>query len=334
MILASVVSVVGACVATYIVLRFLPRFGFVDVPNERSSHDTPTATLGGAGLMIGFLSGCFVYTITVGAPWDTWGLGAIVIVLAIFARDELRPMGRLAKLGVQTVAALIAIHVMGPLQVVSLPGGVELDLGWMGPAITWFLYVAGQNLYNFMDGIDGLAGTEGVLAAAGFGVVMWMGGSSYAPMAVLLACASLGFLIWNLPTARVFMGDVGGHLLGLVLCTLAVVAQREGIPIWLSGAIMGTFVFDSVYTILRRALKGENVTMAHRFHLYQRLVRMGWSHLAVVFVYGLHTIALTTGAVLVVAGYFTHGYSLVGLGLLSFAISTVAIERRWSREAV
>ena len=332
MIAAVLTSTIVACLTTYTVLRWLPRYGFIDVPNERSSHEKPTATLGGAGLLLGFLSGCLVYEINAGgAPWESGGLVALTAILAVFTRDEIKPMGRLTKLALQGIAAALAVRLLGSLDHLTLPlvGSIALD-GW-GPVLTWFIYVTGQNLFNFMDGIDGLAASEGFLAACAFAVIFWIVQSVHAPLPVLLAAASLGFLVWNFPSARVFMGDIGGHLLGLMLATFIVVGERSGVPFWLSAGVVGTFLFDAVYTIARRALKGENITIAHRFHLYQRLVRTGWSHLAVNFAYGIHTVLLAAGVVLSVAGYRHIGYGLIGAGLLAMTVAAVLIERRWLR---
>jgi UDP-N-acetylmuramyl pentapeptide phosphotransferase/UDP-N-acetylglucosamine-1-phosphate transferase len=330
MIPAVVASAVVACLATYAVLRWLPQYGFVDVPNERSSHDTPTATLGGAGILLGFLTGCVVYAHHTGeVAWETGGVVAVAGTLALFARDEIRPLGRLTKLAIQGIAAALAVHLFGSLESLTLPLAGTLALSGWGPILTWFIYVTGQNIFNFMDGIDGLAGSEGLLAAAAFAVLLGMVHSVYAPLPALIAGACLGFLVWNLPSARVFMGDIGGHLLGLMLGAFVVLSERSGIPIWLAATVVGTFLFDGVYTISRRALRGENITMAHRFHLYQRLVRIGWSHLVVDIVYGIHTVVFAAGVVAYVSGHRPFGFGLIATGLFSMTVATVLIERRW-----
>ena len=333
MILALLVSGFIACAGTYATLRWLSRFGFVDVPNERSSHGTPTATLGGAGLLLGFLSGCLVYAFEFGeTAWGTYGVVALCGLLAVFAWDELRPMGRLSKLLLQGIVAILAVQLLGSLDHLTLPTLGPVPLGGFGPFLTWFIYVTGQNLYNFMDGIDGLAGLEGLLAGSVFAVVLAMVGSAYAPLPAFLAAASLGFLVWNRPVARIFMGDIGGHLLGLMLSVFIIVGEHRGVPAWLGSVVVGTFLFDATYTLVRRAIKGENVTKAHRFHLYQRLVRLGWSHLAVDLAFGGHTIVLGAGVILALAGYRPVGHSIIAIGLVSMTASTVLIERRWLRE--
>ncbi len=333
MIAALLATAFAACGCTYIAMRWLPRFGFVDVPNERSSHEKPTATLGGSGLVLGFLAGCVVYAEGAGEmAWETWGLIALGCILAVFAWDELRPMGRLLKLAVQAIAAVLLLTLLGPLDRLTLPAVGPVPMGSWGGLVTLCLYVAIQNFYNFMDGIDGLAGTEGFLAAGAFAVLLSMVDSVFTPLPALLAAASLGFLVWNLPAARIFLGDMGGHFLGLMLTGFVVVGERAGVAGWLGLAVLGAFLFDAIYTIVRRALKGENITEAHRFHLYQRLVRSGWAHMAVVVVYGVHTVALGGGAILVVAGHQPWGHGLIAAAFLSMAVGTVLIERRWTRE--
>lgn len=322
-------SLLVAYVSTFVIVRCLPRYGFIDEPNERSSHDRPTPTLGGLGVIVGLLAGCLVLPSSdLFVPAAE--LAALCAILLVLARDELRPMGRLAKLCVQVLAGLTAMNWFGRLELVSIPGGGTIGLGAWGPPLTLLLYVAAQNLYNFMDGIDGLATVEGALASVAFAAVLWPSGPAFAALAAVMGGAVLGFLPWNLPRARIFLGDVGGHLIGLVLVVLAVKGEGVGIPLWVGGAVLGAFLFDSIYTIVRRALRGENVTMAHRFHLYQRLARMGWSHGAINVAYAAHTVVLGGGAIGYVRGW-GWGVPLLLAAGVSIGIATVMIETRWSR---
>jgi Fuc2NAc and GlcNAc transferase len=141
--------------------------------------------------------------------------------------------------------------------------------------LAWLL-----NLFNFMDGIDGLAGLQAVCVSVGGACLAWLAGAPDAGRApLLLAAASAGFLVWNRPPARIFMGDVGSGFLGLMLGVLALDAARvrPGL-LWGWAVLLAVFVADASVTLLRRALRGERLSAAHRSHAYQRLVRRWGGH--------------------------------------------------------
>jgi Fuc2NAc and GlcNAc transferase len=157
---------------------------------------------------------------------------------------------------------------------------VRLELGVAGTilgavGIAWL-----TNLYNFMDGIDGIAGGEALAAGtAGGALLMAAGAPGLGAAALLLAAASAGFLAWNWPPAKIFMGDVGSGFLGFAFCVLAVLSERSGaVPLAVWMMLLGVFVFDATATLLRRVLNGEHFFEAHRRHAYQRAVQSGLSH--------------------------------------------------------
>ncbi|MCX6038443.1 MAG: glycosyl transferase, partial [Chloroflexi bacterium] len=177
-----------------------------------------------------------------------------------------------------------------------------INLGWLGLAIT-FLWIVGLiNAYNFMDGIDGIAGGQAVVAGLGWIVLGWLGNQTLVvALGLLLAASSLGFLGYNWPPAKIFMGDVGSAFLGYTFAVLPVVAVQRDPRFALAGVLLvWPFVFDAAFTFLRRLLHRENVFTAHRSHLYQRLVATGFSHKTVASLYiGLAIMGLVCSVALV-----------------------------------
>ena len=255
----------------------------LDIPNERSSHSQPTPR--GGGLVI-----VFVTIIGAAAFWlvkPVWPLTQLlslisgaVLVAGVSWLDDLHPLPRRIRFAVHISSAAIAVVGIGYGQVVQVPLDGRLDLGWIGIPVTFLWIVGLTNAYNFMDGIDGLAGGQGVIAGLGWGVLGWLSDQSFvAVIGTLLAAGSLGFLGHNWPPARIFMGDVGSTFMGFAFAVLAVAAaQTEPILAWAGVFLLWPFLFDTSLTFMRRLLNGENVFAAHRSHLYQRLVIAGLSH--------------------------------------------------------
>ena len=307
------------------------RTGVLDRPNVRSSHTRLTATMGGVGIMAGLWAGIAVgqglFGILAFPTWKAF-LGSTA-VLVLLAYDEVRPMGRLSKLAVQVGAGVLLVTYGVVLQRITLPAVGGVDLGWMGYPITLIWLVGLQNLYNFMDGIDGIAALEALLVAGMLAGLAAAVNLPALPVIAALAGACLGFLVWNLPPARIFMGDVGSNFLGFGLGAMAVVGEEAGIPFWIAALFLGAFLYDSLYTILRRLLRGENITVAHRIHLYQRLVELGWTHGRVNLAYG--TVTLLLGAAGYLAWYGWTGAALaVGVATAALVVwATIRIELAW-----
>ena len=136
-----------------------------------------------------------------------------------------------------------------------------------------------MNVFNFMDGIDGLTGTQTIAIGLAAAACLAAAGSPLAPLPLLPAAAAAGFLAYNAPPARIFMGDVGALSLGYLVGVTALAGESAGaLPLWTSLLLLGGYAADTTHTLLRRALRSENVLRAHREHLYQRLVQAGWSH--------------------------------------------------------
>ncbi|RFC50366.1 MAG: UDP-GlcNAc:undecaprenyl-phosphate GlcNAc-1-phosphate transferase [Verrucomicrobia bacterium] len=282
-----------------VVIRLAPLIGLLDRPNERSLHTRATPRGGGLGFVLVVALGCGVLWVVpgfmvVGAPGGWHRLLASYLVAALFIaavslRDDFQSLSPGLRLLCQLAVAAGAAGGIGYFQQLTLPGGGALDLGWIGAALTVIWLVGLTNVYNFMDGIDGIAGVQGLTAGLAWTVAgLWLDSPATAWMGLLLAGGCLGFLFHNWSPAKIFMGDVGSAFLGYSFGVLPLLFLRELPPVGQGpGAeavplfallVVWPFVGDGFYTFLQRASRGEPVCKPHRSHLYQRLVRTGWSH--------------------------------------------------------
>jgi UDP-GlcNAc:undecaprenyl-phosphate GlcNAc-1-phosphate transferase len=274
----------GLALLSAATVRLMIAARVLDRPNERSAHSEPTPKGGGVGIIVAFLVGTAVlYRYAAFArladPYFLGVIGAASAIALVALLDDLLNWPFTVKLGAQVLAALVAVGTGLYLRDYRVPYAGGFYVGWLGPPITicWILFVT--NAMNFIDGLNGLA--AGVtLVASGFlaGIAAAHDGWFAYFAALLLAAGVVGFLPFNFPRARIFMGDVGSQFCGFVLAVLAVVASRfEGVelsfllvPMLLSGVL-----FDVAFTLARRLLSGETITQAHRGHLYQVAVRAG-----------------------------------------------------------
>lgn len=245
-----------------LMLRF-GRVGPIDEPNHRSLHQVAVPRSGGVGI----LAGIVVSLMAAPPPMALWiALGGLVGVSLL---DDFRPLPARIRFLVQLVAAAAAIWAM-------MPSGWGIA-GYLF-AVLCILWMT--NLYNFMDGANGLAGGMAVFGFAAYALAASLAGQSdLAIWSACIAAAAAGFLIFNFDPARIFMGDAGSIPLGF----LAAVLGLQGVwldawPAWFPLLVFSVFVVDATVTLLRRALRGDKVWLAHREHYYQRLIRSGWSH--------------------------------------------------------
>lgn len=269
-----------------------PRWGFIDVPNERSSHRVPAPRAGGLSFVLVVTAALAIahwWRLAPTPAGTPWLLGGCLMVAAVGLADDRRSLPVSVRLLVQLSAAVLLAAGAGTIQELTWPGGPTVHLGGVGLPFTILWLVAMTNIFNFMDGIDGIAGVQAVAAAGTAGLLaLSRGDMALGMVAALLAASVLGFLPHNWPPARIFMGDVGSGFLGFFLGGLAVLSGTQGvgtIPFasWL--ILLSPFLFDACFTLAGRATRGEPLHKAHRDHLYQRLVRTGWSHLRVTSVY-------------------------------------------------
>lgn len=284
--LAIALSVVliapGAAWLTGLVRRFALKRGILDHPGARSSHTLPTPRGGGLAIVLLASAAVMIFWISGQSDWRLSiallvGGGAVALVGFL---DDRGRIGVGARILVHFSAAALAVWLVGgPRQLdfgsyrVSLEGA-GLVIGVLG--IVWSI-----NLFNFMDGIDGIAASEAIFVAGGGAALTLIGGGS-APAAVtagILVSASAGFLVWNWPPAKIFMGDVGSGYLGYCLAVVALAASKGSPPIFNAWLVLyAVFIVDATVTLIRRAARLERVYQPHRSHAYQRLSRRWGGH--------------------------------------------------------
>ncbi len=323
------VPAAAASAATSWLIGWIRAHGVLDVPNARSSHTR--ATPRGGGIAIVTVTAWAAIVAIVVWP-DSWRplAGLIVPGLAIAAvswLDDLRPLKNRIRFGMHLAAAAAMIATVGPVRAVDLGSLGVLHLGAGAWPLTLLWIVGMTNAFNFMDGIDGIAGVT--VAAAGVTVATGaacLSVPSLAAVSLAFAGAAIGFLTCNWPPARIFMGDVGSAFCGFLIAALPLVAgapAREQLVV-ITAVSMWPFIFDTAFTLCRRLAKGENIFEAHRSHLYQRLVIAGWSHRAASSLYGglsamaaavalapLHDAALTRTATTLTFATISVGIALL-----------------------
>lgn len=273
---------------TYVMSRYVR---IMDVPNERSMHTKSTPKSGGVAIVATFLVGSltiygFASTARIEATYFwTFITGGIALALVSFY-DDIRQKSFLAKLAAQLICA-IGIMLAGLfLRRAYIPLVGEVDLGFLGYIVTLIWVVGLTNAYNFMDGMDGLAGGVGLIAACFMCAIASSEGSTYVYLtSYVLAAGLAGFLIFNLPPARIFMGDVGSAFVGYTFAALALIGatfDRGHLSFYVIPLLLFQFIFDTFFTFARRVWNRDKVFLAHRTHLYQLLAGLGYSHRQVV----------------------------------------------------
>lgn len=269
-----------AALATRAVIGLLLRHAVLDHPNRRSSHAAPVPRGGGIAVMAAIVIGWIAYALTMPALLPVIGLllAAAAGLAAISFLDDLFDLTATMRLLAQFLAVLLGMLVLadaGPVFQGLLPGWLDL----LAAALLWLWFI---NLFNFMDGIDGLAGVQTVALALGLALVGAGAGTgaNWQPPLLMLAAAAAGFLWFNWQPARLFLGDVGsvplGYLLGFLLLSAAAAGQ------WAAALILPAYYLaDASITLARRVLRGEKFWHGHREHFYQQAVRRGFSHATV-----------------------------------------------------
>jgi Fuc2NAc and GlcNAc transferase len=256
--------------------------GVLDVPGARSSHSRPTPRGGGVAIVITVLTAVEILAargVIERSLASVLLFGGFIVGLVGLA-DDIRSVSVALRLSVQFAAFIWCVWRLGPLPPVHF-GVAVIDLGIAGSALAVICMVWFLNLYNFMDGIDGIAGIEAVsVMAFAAALLAWPQGGSRSVIFLLVASASvLGFLVWNWPPAKIFMGDSGSGFLGFCVGSIAWATIVEGrLSIWVWLILLGVFCVDATVTLLRRWMGGARIAQAHRSHAYQRLSRKYGSH--------------------------------------------------------
>ncbi|HEX4266685.1 MAG TPA: glycosyltransferase family 4 protein [Steroidobacteraceae bacterium] len=287
-------ALIASFLLTLATKRAAGRLGLIDVPNGRSSHAVPTPTGGGLAIVVsstlalGLLAAVGIISTRLFLALAPGGIA----VAAVGFIDDRKSLPARYRLLVHFIAAAWAVACIGPVHVFNVgheaPGLNWLDYVVSTVGIAWFL-----NMFNFMDGIDAIAASEAVFLCAGTSLLaLFSAAVSYiAGGAIVIGAASAGFLLWNWPPARTFMGDVGSGYLGFTFAVLGVAGgTHSGSALCSCLILAGVFVVDSTFTLVRRFMRGERITEAHRTHAFQVLAqRMG--HRNVTLAVGLVNVA-------------------------------------------
>jgi UDP-N-acetylmuramyl pentapeptide phosphotransferase/UDP-N-acetylglucosamine-1-phosphate transferase len=260
--MAAAAAFLVSFIAARLLIGPLGRFA-LDQPNERSLHERPVPRTGGIAVLLGVAAAAPF------GPAPLWLPMLVALGLAgVSFVDDLRGMPTAVRLALHLLAAAaFCWYVLAPMHPLQF-ALVALGVAWL------------TNLYNFMDGSDGLAGGMSVIGFAAYAAAALSAGhGALGALSLALAAASAGFLLHNFHPARIFLGDVGSIPLGFLAGALGVLGWRDDLwPLWFPVLVFGPFIGDATITLVRRAVRGERVWRAHREHYYQRMVRMGFGH--------------------------------------------------------
>lgn len=273
-----------ALILTGALRRYALTHSLMDLPNARSSHSIPTPRGGGVAIVISFSLALAVSAFS-GFILPSLALGLLGAGLGVALLGFLDDHGHIIarwRLAGHFTAAIWILFLLDGLPPVFF-GGYKVDLGWLGHLAAVFYLVWLLNLYNFMDGIDGIASLEAICVCIGAALSYTIVGHSLSALApLLLAFAVLGFLYWNFPRARIFMGDAGSGFLGIVLGGMSIQAAWTAPQLfWCWLILLGVFIVDATFTLVRRLFRGDRVYEAHRSHAYQYASRRYKDHLPV-----------------------------------------------------
>jgi len=266
----------GSAILTALMRDWLRRRAILDRPGERSSHAAPVPRGAGLAVVAVLAVGWLGLAAWLKLPSETVAVALLALALALLSFvDDLRGLPVAARLAAHFVAALVALALF-PRDGLVFQGLLPLPLDRAAAALLWVWFV---NLYNFMDGIDGITGVETVCIGLGVAIVSLVSGHDFAALALVPVAVALGFLRFNWQPASVFLGDAGSVPLGYVMGWLLLVLARDGL--WAPALILPLYYLaDATVTLVRRARRGEALWRAHRDHFYQRAVR-GNDHAAV-----------------------------------------------------
>ncbi len=332
-LLAAAVAAVVLVVAV-VLIKNAGRLSRIDLPDARRLHQAPTPR--GGGLAMPFaVSGATAAWVLLFAP-DRREVLWLVIAFALpngllGVIDDYKPLRSRVKFGIQTLLA-IGFVTLGPrVELLTVPTFGTVSLGAVAYPFTVLFLVWSTNVYNFMDGMDGLAGGSGAAFFGTLAALAWLAGgdAALAWVSVFGATACVAFLTVNYPPARIFMGDGGALFVGALLGSLAVMLTGPasgGVPFAAAVLAMGSFMWDATYTILMRMVRREDWLRPHKRHLFQRLVTAGWSHTRVRWIYAGLGVTGAVAALCVGTGSRLAGVALAA-ALLVFGATSLVTER-------
>jgi Fuc2NAc and GlcNAc transferase len=281
LIFGGLFAFVLSAAITWIMRVYALRKAIFDIPNERSSHCIPTPRGGGVAIVLTFILSLLWLR---ESRWIESGItyaliGGGLMIAAIGYCDDVYSSKARTRIFIHFLAAVWALHWLGGYAVLDL-GSWKIHFPMVGYTLALIGIIWCINLYNFMDGIDGLAGSEGIFVGLGSGIALvWSGTPDLALVLWLLTASIAGFTIWNWPPAKIFLGDVGSGFLGYVFAVIGLYTINKGLlPISFWWVILAIFLCDATFTLVYRAYQGKPWYSAHREHAYQRLIAYGATH--------------------------------------------------------
>jgi UDP-GlcNAc:undecaprenyl-phosphate GlcNAc-1-phosphate transferase len=274
-------------IAAVLTKLMIERVRIMDVPNERSAHQAPIPKSGGISIVVTFCIGIIAIYLISDKTMIARGyfFGFVLSSLSIAAisfYDDYTNHSYVIKLLTQIVAVAAVLIVGIVVHLMNLPIVGTIVLGWVGYPLTLLWIFGLTNTFNFMDGLDGLAGGVALIVSIFFCYISYTQGSLFVYIiCYTLIAGTLGFLVYNIHPAKIFMGDVGSAFLGFTFAVLAVIAFRfdhSHTSFFVMPLLLFNFIYDTAFTFLRRLFRGENVVEAHRTHLYQLFERLGYGH--------------------------------------------------------
>ncbi len=342
MLLSLLAVFFGSFLLTGLYRKIALRKLLLDIPNERSSHSIPTPRGGGVAIVMTYLLSLIFINQQLDLSFSQL-LGFIVpgCLLAVVSYiDDLNHVNPIWRFGVQIVAVALGVYWLGGMPNVTTALPSILYLVFLFALV--FLLVWIINLYNFMDGINGIASLEAIAVCIGLSILLWLAfpDINHFLLPIVLAVATVGFCCWNFPKAKIFMGDIGSCFIGLQLGLFAVYFSQLSIEFfWCTIILLGTFISDATVTLARRLLRGEKIYLAHREHAYQHLAIKLGSHVPVSVAYASITVLwLLPIAILVInesltwsVGVLTAYTPLITAALIFRAGSRVKTNGEWKR---
>jgi len=309
LVASLLIAALGCAGVIWLMVRFYAARLPLDHPNERSLHAKPIPRIGGIGVLAGV-----VIAIAAGAAPFAPPFAIALILAGVSLIDDLHRLPPVLRLAAHLGAAAVTVwYVLSPMNAIEL---VLLAL-----AIAWI-----TNLYNFMDGSDGLAAGMTIIGFGTYALAAWLSGDTELALSCsALAGAALGFLVFNFHPARVFLGDVGSIPLGFLAGALGIVGWMGDVwPLWFPVLVFAPFIGDTTLTLIRRAVRRERVWEAHREHYYQRMVQMGLGHRGTAYV--AYALMAGCGA----AAFYGRDETLaVQLGVLAAALAVLVAVAAW-----
>ncbi len=330
-ILYSLLAFITSFVLIFLLLKLPERFSVFDNPNHRSLHSIPVPRIGGIAILVGILIAGFIYSRTIVITNELLLVCTALLMIGLISLlDDVVSLSSLIRIVIQLLAASIIAYSGLVIDTLTIPFFEFSFPVYFAEIITVLFIVWMVNLYNFMDGVDGLAGGMSVIGFGALAVIGFIEGQqSFTIINLIIASSSLGFLVWNYPPAKIFMGDSGSSSLGLLAAILALYSHSEGfIPIWISVVIFSPFIVDATVTLISRILRRKRFWDAHKSHFYQQLAETGISRKKLVNLeYGLMLVCSVIALITYKASSTIQLLSLLILATLYFVLMRYIVKK-------